>query len=362
MQCYGLTQNLANTVIGNVHLLFLCVNCVTIDPVEFVSVASEVSQLKTAVVGLTATVNSQTTQLPPSSMFQEMVSSLREINESLKSFNEVRDSTAEQLMLQEMREVVRDTHAKVSSNINVQSNQSYADVLKTMDDLKQLTAKTNENLKAVGNVALRNSNVFPNLDSPSRKRRREERNADAPLKTQEKKFIGRKLLAGTSSEVNHGLGVEVVVAAQTERPVRVSPYAKLTKSIYVSRLSNDITPAALTEYITRQLVGVDESDFMLRVLVKKDVDLSTRTFLSYRLACTEALYDKFMDLSFWPSHVRIGEFFETPRPPRHNVTLRDFTETPITEKINPIPQPSSHMATPKTGPKNGSPIVTMETS
>lgn len=240
MQCYGLTQNLANAVNSNAHLLFLCVNCIAIDPVEFVSVASEVSQLKTVVVGLTATVNAQTTQLPPSAMFQEMVSSLREISGSIKSLNEDRNSTAEQLMLQEMREVVRDTHAKVSSNVNVQHNQSYADVLKTMADLKQLTAKTNENLKAVGNVALRNSNVFPSLDSPSRKRRREERNADDPLKTQEiqKKFSGRKLLAGTSSEVNHGLGVEVVVAARTERPVRVSPYAKLTKSIYVSRLSH----------------------------------------------------------------------------------------------------------------------------
>lgn len=54
--------------------------------------------------------------------------------------------------------------------------------------------------------------------------------------------------------------------------------------------------------------------------------------MSNRLACTEALYDKFMDLSFRPSHVRIGEFFETPRPPRQKVTIRDLIETHLRKK------------------------------
>lgn len=48
-------------------------------------------------------------------------------------------------------------------------------------------------------------------------------------------------------------------------------------------------------------------------MVKKDVDIRTRRFISYRLACTEALYEKFIEPSFWSEHIEIGEFFEESR-------------------------------------------------
>ena len=120
--------------------------------------------------------------------------------------------------------------------------------------------------------------------------------------------------------------------------------------------------------------GVDGTDFMLRLLVKKDVDLSTKTFLSCRLACTEALYTKFMYSSFWPPHVMIGEFIETPRPPRQTASASDFMSPKASTSADPAkPNPS----TPKTHPpkptvlkeailnaasKNSETAATMETS
>lgn len=257
-------------------------------------------------------------------------------------------------ILNEVREVVRDTNKKVTSNVTENPIQSFADVMKTIEEVKQLTTKTNEKLNAPPNVTTRKLDDFPPLNSPSLKRRREAPSVEAPAK----KFTGRKLLCGTSSDANHGLGVGVVLAA---RPERISPFAKFTKSIYVSRLSTDITTDALTEYIKKRIEGVDTSDFMLRMLVKKGDDLSTKTFLSYRLACTDTLYDKFMESSFWPSHVLIGEFIETPRPPRPTASANDFFKLPILEKINPkvitsSPTPSSlptQPSTPKPPPKNG---------
>lgn len=43
------------------------------------------------------------------------------------------------------------------------------------------------------------------------------------------------------------------------------------------------------------------------------VDVSLFSYVSYRLACTEQLYDTFINSSFWPSHVMIGDFVGIPR-------------------------------------------------
>lgn len=278
----------------------------------------------------------------------------------------------------EVKNIVRDTNEKVTANTNananaiVQPTQSLADVIKAMNEVKKLTENTNEKLSSAGNLAVRKSTVFPSLDSPSSKRKRrdvfDESSADFTVEAPSRKFAGRQLLSGTSSDANHGLGVGVALATRPERSERTS--AKLKKSIYVSRLSTDITADALTEYIKKQVEGVDVSDFSLRMLVKKDVDLSTKTFLSYRLACTETLYEKFMISSFWPSHVMIGEFIETPRPPRPTASVNDFLKSPIREVNTAKPSTSSTAApnpptpkpnTPKPPPKNGTPTVTMET-
>ena len=71
---------------------------------------------------------------------------------------------------------------------------------------------------------------FPSVNSPSLKRRREEPNVEAPSKN----FVGRKLLSGTSSDGNHGLGVPVVFGPRSDRPERVSPFAKLKKKRFTS--------------------------------------------------------------------------------------------------------------------------------
>lgn len=244
-------------------------------------------------------------------------------------------------ILRDVQHVVRDTNTKVTSNVasSVTSTQSYAAVLKKMDEVKELTAKTNDKLSASRVVATRRMD-FPLLgaQSPNGKRMRNDNENIEPMLP--KKIIGRKLLSGTSSESGHGLGVAVVTK---ERPNRSSSFINFKKSIYVTKLPTDITVEALTEYIKKRIENVNENEFLLRMLVKKDADLSEKTFLSCRLACTDALYDKFMDPSFWPSHVMIGEFIDTPRPQRPIASVTDFMAKPIIERnVNATKPPAKN--------------------
>lgn len=252
-------------------------------------------------------------------------------------------------ILTDVQNVVRDTNEKVTASATLQG---YADVLKKMDEVKELTVKTNEKLDAPKALALRNLDQFPRLGSPAKRKRPDNNNNNneqpppPPPRASAKKFT-RTLTSGTSSVVTHGLG----------EAVQSKP--RLEKAIYVTKLPVDITIDALTDYIKKREESVNDNDFSLRMLVKKDADLSTRTFLSCRLACTDALYEKFTDSSFWPPHVMIGEFIERPRPPRLIASADDF-RAPLTETNVSIPITPTNPPTPSS--KNGSSPSKMEVS
>lgn len=228
-------------------------------------------------------------------------------------------------LLSEVRDIARDTNKKVT--LNVASSQSYADVAKKMDEIKEITAKTNAkvNEKFSDNQIAPFStegklNIFPSLGTPNKRKRMD---SSQPLSVPpSRKYFGRNLVHGTANVTNHGLGDRVdLKESQGLRP-------RLTKAIYVSRMKNTVTSEKLLSYIKSQMPELNESEVSLRLLVKKDVDVSTRRFISYRLACNEDLYDKFMDPSFWPDHIEIGEFFEDARE-RSEIKLATFDSPQI---------------------------------
>lgn len=241
-------------------------------------------------------------------------------------------------LLQGVEKTVTDTYSMVASN--VQTSKSYSDVLK---DIKEVTVSTNEQLKAkpnvasYANVARRNINLspFPSLNSPIKRRRVEDR---PPPKTQ---FKGRALTAGTATIVDHGLGDTVALNKPNNmnRPKRDSPYAHLTKSIYISRLQPNVSSDKITNFIKSKVPDLNEKDVSLRMLVKKDQPLDQLTFISYRLSCTEEHFSKFMESSFWPQHVMIGEFIERER---EQVNLGDFFGGKPVEKNAGSPKSSDN--------------------
>lgn len=154
---------------------------------------------------------------------------------------------------------------------------------------------------------------FPRLERHNSKRRRGDAQTMTPNETPKSAFKSRQLTAGTSQTTDHGLG----------SPVKVKQFARarsnLTKSLYVSRLQTTVTIDRLLSYIKGKIPEVKENDMALRMLVKKDQPLDELTFVSYRLMCTDGLYEKFADAAFWPAHVKIGEFIDKPRQPKIQV-------------------------------------------
>src|ERR1700712_1219033 len=73
------------------------------------------------------------------------------------------------------------------------------------------------------------------LTAHTPKRRRED-DTVTPIKSN---FKYRSLKCGTDDITAHGLGERVLVKSRGEMREKTSPYAHLTKSIYVTRVQND---------------------------------------------------------------------------------------------------------------------------
>lgn len=99
-------------------------------------------------------------------------------------------------------------------------------------------------------------------------------------------------------------------------------FSKFAKFIYVSRLKPNVSEQMILPYVKSKIPDLNENDFSLMMLVKKDQKLDELTFISYRFGCTNELFDKLIDPSFWPPHMMIGEFIERSREEQNE--LGDF--------------------------------------
>lgn len=227
-------------------------------------------------------------------------------------------------ILQNVKNTVEDTNTKVSSQVI--ASKSYSDTLKEIKDAAVSTNGKLNNVNATpcgpnlnGGFKFTGRN-FPSIEN-SRKSGKRRCPDDSPTSTPKIQFKNRVLVPGTAGNVDHGLGDSVSV----NKTKRTSPYAHLVKSIYISRLQPTVTIEKITDYVKKKMPELKTNDISLRMLVKKDQKLDELTYISYRLACTEELYSKFMESEFWPAHVMIGEFIERERK-RANVA--DFLATP----------------------------------
>lgn len=143
----------------------------------------------------------------------------------------------------------------------------------------------------------------------------------------------RTLVTGTIETSEHCLGK--AVQPQTQKLHASNPTnnqrVNLPKSIYVSRLETSVKADDIVSYITKQTPNIDPSHISVRLLVKRDQDLKELTFVSFRLSCTEDLYDSLISPSFWPQHVRIGVFFEQQKQQQPKKQLGNFVSSRINE-------------------------------
>ena len=143
-------------------------------------------------------------------------------------------------------------------------------------------------------------NISPNLQTPKSKAPKV--NLPKPKLDAPKPKIGTKMST-------KGLTV-VAKPTKIEKP-------RYTKAVWVSRLEPETTDTDIATYITENTLIKEKSKFDVHKLVKKDQDLSTLKFVSFKIAVNQDEFDVLMDPDVWPENVMVREFLQS-------ATLGDF--------------------------------------
>lgn len=152
---------------------------------------------------------------------------------------------------------------------------------------------------------------FPTIDSPSTKRKRIDPGSSSRMANADNtksSAIKKRNLATASGNASN-----IISAAVLNNPDRLSR-SKFNKSIYATRFNTTVTVANISDYIKEKIPDVGDDDFATRLLVKKDQQLDKLTFVSFRILCTEDLYNKLNIPDFWPCGIQIGDFLVKPQP------------------------------------------------
>lgn len=115
------------------------------------------------------------------------------------------------------------------------------------------------------------------------------------------------------------------------------------KSIHVSRIVKTVTADYFADWIANKAGIKANEDFRCTLLVKKDVDVNTLNFVSFKVDVKEAFYENMMKNDFWPQNCLFRPFVPQERQP-----------VPVAELLMPSPsitQPNKMQKT--TDPKNG---------
>lgn len=109
------------------------------------------------------------------------------------------------------------------------------------------------------------------------------------------------VLSGTSKKVIGKPLSPVQSAPKIQRKMQ-------DKAIWISRLHRDTGVEDIQSYVRDEL-GIEAVDQLdVRKLVKKDRDISTYSFVSFRIGCPLNLFETLMDTTKWPEKCNIREF------------------------------------------------------
>lgn len=116
---------------------------------------------------------------------------------------------------------------------------------------------------------------------------------------------------------------------------------KSEKAIWVSRLHRDTTEEELSSYI-KDAIGITSTDqYQVRKLVKKDKELSSYSFVSFKITCPVNMFHTLMDVKIWPNYSQIREF-DLDQKISSGIRLNQqrSDETEISQSKNEMEKPS----------------------
>lgn len=142
------------------------------------------------------------------------------------------------------------------------------------------------------------SNVVKGLSGKS-KANRKGMETPRSSRTQESNKPKKPVVSGTS---NHVIGKPLSPMQQRKKVQRKI----LEKGIWISRLHRDTSVEEMSSYVKDNLGIAEELD--IRKLVKKDRPITEYTFVSFRISCSNEVFDALMDVNKWPSYCQVREF------------------------------------------------------
>lgn len=206
--------------------------------------------------------------------------------------------------------------ASVLKEIHVNTDKTH----KTIEDMKSnslmtpmIPRKISNNLHVPSVKRRRIDDLVSPIIKPSSSTKTTQNKTNTIRKTSNKNEQSFKTGTGTCSDL--GIAVQVNKKSTESKP-------KLPFSIYVSRFNPNVTYNNIVNHIKKEIPDVDSKDFVVHTLTKKNIDISSLTFVSFRIICTQLLYDRLIQTDFWPTGILIGEFCER-RLSKQN-TVGDF--------------------------------------
>lgn len=183
--------------------------------------------------------------------------------------------------------------------------------------MKSLSQKTEENVQKLADESAqtpnRNRTAAPGLSyvqafrargaalansSPALKRKRND--------SEREKVQYPTPKSGTKTNVN---GLSTV-----PKPMRtIDAKPKFEKALWVSRFKPDVSNEEVANYITTSTPINDKERIAVHKLVKKDADLSTLKFVSFKIEMSAEDLDILNDSSLWPEDVLVREFVMVPK-------------------------------------------------
>lgn len=88
---------------------------------------------------------------------------------------------------------------------------------------------------------------------------------------------------------------------------------KFDRSLWISRFHNETTTDQIMDFVVTVTGCDDRTKFFCKKLVKRDVDVASLGFVSFKIDVLEEFFDRLSDPSVWPKYVLVREFLNERR-------------------------------------------------
>lgn len=320
--CYGVKKPPEEIFIID-NIVIMCDECLA-NPFAYVSPKRKQPNMTQRTIDTTnptmqlakTTVNVST---PPKSGSNKPNYQLQTVVESLVKKVETQTATISKLKgsVDSMHQTIAQQNANVEKSLKINTD--------SMSSINQLIIETPKAVQSAVKqsyaAAVKNSGLHGNVTPKSSFRK----NGTTPSSSTQVKnpAAGKPAISGTSVKI---IGKQLSPINQNRLNNRMN--AERIKAVWVSKLHRDTTEEELETYV-KDLVGDSVTDqFKVRKLVRKDRELSSYSFISFKITCPERMLQTLLDPSKWPSACQIREF-EMDRTPSTGTRIGAATSSEL---------------------------------